>query len=455
MTRRTHAAQTQARAVAHLCRGPVTTAAPSVATRHHPLNLLQWPMYAQTLLAMVAGGAVGLWLGGAAGPLGDIAKYIVEVIKFLAVPLLFLAIFDGVIGHAFAGRGIAAMFMISLGNAVGAVSIALVVSNVFHPGQWLDLSKTALDQGKPVAAADASAGNIAGMLAGSSMMQAIVLALLLGLVVVGLQRWWAPPAADSGSVPRHLLARAAFLARLSRGTTTALGWSMRAMGWIVRLTPLAVFGAVAKVLGQHGLSMLTGLAAYVGFCLLGMVLHVLLVYHGWVVGIARIGVARFWRAAREPVVYAFGINSSLATLPVTLQALDRLGVSPGSARLSACVGTNFNNDGILLYEVVAVLFLAQAWGIDMPLAQQLTTAAVCVAATIGVGGIPEAGIISLSLVLGAVHMPVEAIPLLLSVDWLVARCRSAVNVMGDMTVAVAIDVVRDSRPGEQRTAPAT
>ena len=78
----------------------------------------------------------------------------------------------------------------------------------------------------------------------------------------------------------------------------------------------------------------------------------------------------------------------------------------------------------------------------MPLAEQLLTAVICVAATIGVGGIPEAGIISLALVLTAVHLPVEAIPLLLSVDWLIARTRSVVNVLGDMTVAVAIDVVQ-------------
>lgn len=393
------------------------------------MQFWKWPLYVQTLVAMLLGGIVGAWLGPQAAPLGDVAKWIVEIVKLLAIPLLFLAIFDAIASHAFAGRGVLTMFGISIGNALCAVAIALAISNLFTPGQYLDLRQAgALVKAgyKPV---DTSGNHIALMLVQSPMMLAIVAAIALGLIHTVLQR--------GASVERH-----ARLAQVTAWAAKGLHGVMRGMGWVVRLTPLAVFGAVARVLGQHGLGLMGGLAAYVGFCLLGMTLHVAIVYHGWVIAVARIGMSRFWRAAREPVVYAFGINSSLATLPVTLQALDELGVSPGSARLSACVGTNFNNDGILLYEVVAVLFLTQAYGIDMPLGHQLVTALVCVAATIGVGGIPEAGIISLTLVLGAVQLPAEAIPLLLSVDWLVARCRSAVNVLGDMSVAVGIDVVQ-------------
>ena len=392
----------------------------------------KWPLYVQTLVAMVLGGIVGTWLGPDAAPLGQIAKWIVEVIKVLAIPLLFFAIFDAMAARAFVGKGVLTMFGISIGNALGAVTIGLGISNVFAPGKYLDLQ-----HGSPLIKAgykppDTSSDHIVSMLVQSPMMLAIAAAVVLGLLFVQAQR------IQSDKLQTQL-------ARIGRWASQALRCVMWAMGKIVHLTPLAVFGAVARVLGEHGLGLLGGLAAYVGFCLLGMALHVAIVYHGWVVGAARIGLGRFWKAAREPVVYAFGINSSLATLPVTLKALDELGVSPGAARLSACVGTNFNNDGILLYEVVAVLFLAQAYGIEMPLTQQLVTALVCVAATIGVGGIPEAGIISLTLVLAAVHLPAEAIPLLLSVDWLVARCRSVVNVLGDMTVAVGIDVVAGRR----------
>jgi Na+/H+-dicarboxylate symporter len=139
------------------------------------------------------------------------------------------------------------------------------------------------------------------------------------------------------------------------------------------------------------------------------------------------------------VLNGFGVNSSLATLPLTLRALDRLGVSRASARLSAAVGTNFNNDGILLYEILAALLLAQAVHGVVPFVDQLGIAFMGLLATLGVAGIPEAGLIALTLVLSATGLPVEAIPIVLSVDWILGRARSAVNVVADMGVAIAID----------------
>ncbi|MBM4341921.1 MAG: dicarboxylate/amino acid:cation symporter [Deltaproteobacteria bacterium] len=392
----------------------------------------RWPLYVQTLVAMAVGAAIGLWLGNQVAPVAAIARWIVEVIKWLAVPLIFLAIFDAFVQQAFHAKGVAALFGVAIGNGLCAIAIGLGISNALHPGRWMDLRGADLAQmgAKSFRAPDASAAQALALMAQSPMVLAIVLAVVLGLV------WLA---ARSGIPAGSAAQRVPDLA--GRG----LRLVTRALEWMVRLTPLAVFASVAKVFGEHGTRLVGGLLAYLLVCLGGMVLHVLVVYHGWVLGAARIGLGRFWRAARDPVVYAFGVNSSLATLPMTLKALDDIGVTPGAARLSACVGTNLNNDGILLYEVVAVLFLAQAFGVELSLPAQLLTAVICVAATVGVGGVPEAGIISLALVLGAVHLPVEAIPLLLSVDWLIARCRSVVNVLGDMAVAVAIDVVRGER----------
>jgi DAACS family dicarboxylate/amino acid:cation (Na+ or H+) symporter len=225
------------------------------------------------------------------------------------------------------------------------------------------------------------------------------------------------------------------------GVRSLLGLILKAMGLIVHLVPLAVFASVAKVIGIYGLSFVGGLSAYLFFCLFGMVLHVVLVHQSWIVWVARMNLRRFWQEALEPVLYGFGVNSSLATLPVTLRAMKRLGISDSSARLSACVGTNFNNDGILLYEVVAVLFLAQAYGQELSMATQVLTALICVLAAAGVSGIPEAGVIALSLALSAANLPIENIPLLLTVDWIIARSRSAVNVLADITVALSIDAL--------------
>jgi DAACS family dicarboxylate/amino acid:cation (Na+ or H+) symporter len=229
-------------------------------------------------------------------------------------------------------------------------------------------------------------------------------------------------------------------------TTALQGVTEIVLTWIVRLMPLAVFGVVAKTVGEHGLAALKGLGAYVGASLLGMAVQIAVVYHVMLWLFARVSPRRFWTQAREPVVYAVGANSSLATLPLTLGALDRLGVSRSSSALGACVGTNFNNDGIILYEGMAVLFVAQAHGIDLSLGQQLIAAASCLVAAMGVAGVPEAGMVSLALVLNTVGLPLEILPLLLTVDWIVGRARSVNNVLADMVLSILVD----SRARRQR-----
>jgi Na+/H+-dicarboxylate symporter len=211
-----------------------------------------------------------------------------------------------------------------------------------------------------------------------------------------------------------------------------------ALTWVIRLIPFAVFGVVARAVGEHGYAPLRGLAAYVLVGVGGIALHVLLTYQAWLLLYVRLPLRKFWREAREPVIYAAGVNSSLATLPVTLRALDRLGVSRSSSALGACVGTNFNNDGIILYEGMAVLFVAQAAGIDLTLGQQVIAAVACMVAAMGVAGVPEAGFISLALVLNTVGLPIEILPLLLTVDWIIARARSVGNVLSDMMLSLLI-----------------
>ena len=222
-------------------------------------------------------------------------------------------------------------------------------------------------------------------------------------------------------------------------------WKIALM-WLVHLVPVAVFCVTAKTVGEHGFSPFANLAKYVGIAFLGLSLQILLVYPLWIRIIGNIPLAHFVQVARRPVAYAFGTNSSLATLPLTLEALDALKVPKSASRLGACIGTNFNNDGILLYEAMAVLFVAQVYGMDLSLGQQIVAALMSLVAAVGVAGVPEAGVVSLSLVLTAVGLPLEIVPLLLTVDWIVARMRSVTNVLSDMTVSVAISGgVRDSR----------
>jgi Na+/H+-dicarboxylate symporter len=226
---------------------------------------------------------------------------------------------------------------------------------------------------------------------------------------------------------------------VENGVTTLLRVMEVVLGWVIRLIPFAVFGVVAKAVGEHGYAPLAGLAVYVAIGLGGLALHIGVTYNTVLRLFTRMPLRTFWREAKEPIAYAAGANSSLATLPITLRALERLGVSRAAATLGAGVGTNFNNDGIILYEGMAVLFVAQASGIHLSLGQQLMAAAACMLAAMGVAGIPEAGFISLALVLNTVGLPLELLPLLLTVDWIIARGRSVTNVLSDMVLSILID----------------
>ncbi len=390
------------------------------------------PFHVQTLIAMALGAALGAQWGPGLAPLGTLGGALIQIIKALATPLLFLVLLDSFVHANIRGRSLGLLIGICAINAFFAVLIGMGLSHWLQPGAGLshDLPEGA----KPLA----SLGNqdlwstVLGYIPESifqpflthNVPGVIILAVLFGLGLNALKR-------DGRDISGAV-----------RAIETAAGMVMGAIGWVVKFSPIAVFVVTAQAVGTRGFAPLMGLAAYVGCSLLGMACQVIFVYQVWIKFFAKIPLRIFWKQAREPVAYSFGVNSSLATLPLTLQALDRLKISPTAARIGAGLGTNFNNDGILLYEAMAVLIVAQAYGVQLSFAAQMGLAFSCVITTFGVAGVPEAGIVALSLVLASAGLPTEILPLLLTVDWIVARCRSATNVVGDLTVSIALDRFR-------------
>jgi Na+/H+-dicarboxylate symporter len=394
----------------------------------------RFPLYAQILAAMAVGLVAGPFLGKSAAPLGEIGKLVIQLIKAVATPLLFFAIVNAILKTEVEARGALRMFGAATLNATLALVLGLTLSNLFEPGRHL----SALSAGTASAGSYADKkvdflqtfvsyvpSNLVTPFAENLILSVVLVAVLLGF---GLRKARSVQLENQESAYRSV----------EDGVTTLLSTMEIVLGWVIKLIPLAVFGVVAKAVGEHGYAPLRGLAWYVAVGLLGLVLHVLIVYQAWLL-VVRMPLRKFWRGAGEPVFYAMGANSSLATLPVTLRALDGLGVSRRSSALGACVGTNFNNDGIILYEGMALLFVAQASGIDLTLGQQILAAGTCLVAAMGVAGVPEAGFISLALVLNTVGLPVELLPLLLTVDWIVARGRSMVNVLSDMLLSIIIE----------------
>ena len=136
---------------------------------------------------------------------------------------------------------------------------------------------------------------------------------------------------------------------------------------------------------------------------------------------------------------AFGTGSSVATIPVTLKTLKDMKISDESARMAACIGTNLNHDGILLYEAMAALFIAHAHGIKLVGFQKVILLGISTLAAVGIAGVPDAGLITLSLVLSTLGLPLTFVPVLLAVDWFIGRLRATANVTSDMVVATLLD----------------
>jgi DAACS family dicarboxylate/amino acid:cation (Na+ or H+) symporter len=415
----------------------------------------------QLIGAMALGTLVGVALGDKAAPLGEIGKVIIQAVRTFATPLLFFAILYAVMTTRIEGRHARRMLFVAFLNASIALAIGLSLSNFFRVGDRLaplfasattaSTTPAAGTTAGPTAPATPSAPAATGKttppvapapkiefsrflstfvptsvvqpFAENIAVTVILLALLLGFALRSLKN-------DVSLAP--LVASAEGAVRVSLRVTEII------LTWIVKLIPIAVFSVVAQTVGRAGVEGLHNLGYYVALGLFGLALHVLIAHHAWLIYLRR-SIPEFWRAAREPVIFAVGTNSSLATLPVTLKALDRLKVSRASSTLGACVGTNFNNDGILLYEGMAALMVAQALGHHLSLSAQLTIAFLSMIAAMGIAGVPEAGFISLNVVLTTAGISVDALALLLTVDWVIARGRSVVNVLSDMVVSLAIE----------------
>jgi Na+/H+-dicarboxylate symporter len=415
------------------------------------------PLYTQVLIAVTCGALLGVtfgqepYLGSLRNEhLGKLGLFVVTLLKTLAIPLIFFAILDALIRTSLPLRQGGKLLVICFVNVSVAMAIGLVIMNTWQPGlAWnghVDELLHLVPGTKP------SAGALESVHAGSrspieyllsyiprtimdpfstnNIIGVVLLALVLGAVLRHLQG-----TADPGRGVIHVLVR---------GIERIYGWLVKILGWIILVVPLAVFGVVAQVVGKSGVGVFSVLWIFLATILLGLALHALVYYPlvAWLVG--KKSPKIYLGQGADAIMTALSCNSSLATVPVTLRCLERMRVSIQSARLAACVGTNLNNDGITLYEAMAALFLAQALGFDLPIANQVLIVAASIIAGAGVAGIPEAGLIVLPLVLSAAGLPeqviIAAIPLIMTVDWIIARARSGVNVMSDMLVAILLDV---------------
>ena len=398
---------------------------------HTPGNGLwgRWqrvPLYQRIVAALILGVVIGLLAGVNAAWLAIPAKLVLRLLGALAPVLILVAVVRALLTIELKGTVGLRIAGLLLLNTTVAILIGLAVANVIEPGKVAKLSP-------PVATTAA----IAGLDPVQQLLDNVPKSLL-------------GPLSDDGKVIGVIFIAVAFGIALRRfrrvpiGTIgdlidIAFGAIINILRWIIEVIPIAVFGIVASIVGTKGFADFKALGWFVIAVIVALILqacyYLLRIRFGsWV----RPG--QLLRGARDAMVMAFSTASSTATSPLTFACLkDKVGLREQSASLGALVASNFNNDGTALYEAMAALFIAQMLGLDLSLGQQFIVVIMSVFASVGAAGIPEAGLVTMTMVFKAVALPTEYIAILLTVDWFLDRCRTVINMMGDMNIACLLD----------------
>lgn len=407
---------------------------------------------------------IGLFLGliwglmASMAGLGDFtASYIrpvgtifIDLLRLIAVPLVLCSLVVGVASlndmtrlSRMGGKTVG----IYIVTTMLAVSIGLTVVNVVKPGATLpEETRTVLMESYGERAEDRSSvaaqvqqRNLLEFFAdmipenffqaasnNTNMLQIVFVAILLGIGLVNIPAQKGEPVILFFDSLNDVI--------------------IKIVDLIMKTAPYGVFALMASVIvdlagdsiGQ-ALLLLRALAWYGFAVLIGLLLHVVIVYSSLFKLFSKMKLRDFFKAIQPAILLGFSTSSSLATLPVTMERVEKkLGVSDEVSSFVLPVGATINMDGTSLYQAVAAVFIAQALGMDLTIAQQLTIVLTATAASIGAAGVPGAGIIMLVIVLQSINVPLEGIALILGIDRILDMVRTAVNVTGDAAVSVAV-----------------
>jgi proton glutamate symport protein len=405
------------------------------------------------LIAMAAGAVVGLPLNLAAsvGMVDDavprtvaevgheVGEVFLRLLQMLVVPLIVSSLITGVTSLGSSnrlGRLAAGTFAYYLASTTLAIATGLLLVNLIRPGAGVDPALV-VDGSEAATAplvvdADAGVGSILweqlkrmvptnplGAAADGDMLPIIFFTLLLGVAILAVGGRRAATLRDFFESLFHVM--------------------MKMTLFVLRLAPLGVLGFMLHAAAGHGLDAFRALGMYVLTAGAALAVHALVTLPVVLWWVGRRPVPAFASAMSPALVTAFSTASSNGTLPLTLRCIEeRAHVDTRVSSFVLPLGATINMDGTALYEVVAVLFIAQVLGADLALGQQLLIAATALLVSIGAAGIPHAGTLMLLVVLQAVGLPTAALGLILAVDRVLDMARTAVNVWSDSVAAAVV-----------------
>lgn len=402
-----------------------------------PTSIFRVALHWQILAALILGAAAGALIPETVAAVDFIGDLFLKGLRMVIVPLITTSIICGVAGLG-SGEGVGRLGLKTLAyytmSSLLAILTGLILVNLIQPGVGVDLGlaerperlAASMDRfGESPGAAvvrlllDLVPSNPITAMAEGHMLQIIFFSLLFGYFITRLPHEQRQP--------------------LESFFSSAFAVMMKLTHFILTFAPLGIFALVGRTVARTGLDVFTGLGLYALTVFLGLLLHagvtlpLLLGLYG------RLRPHIHAQAMSPALLTAFSTSSSSATLPLTLDNLEnRAGVSNRITSFVAPLGATVNMDGTALYECVAALFIAQAYGVELSFIQQALVVITALLASIGAAGIPMAGLVMITVILTAVGLPLEGVGLILAVDRILDMCRTTVNVWSDTCGAALI-----------------
>ncbi len=424
---------------------------------------LQWRM----LIGFVAGLLLGLavhygtsadtaWVETVTYYLGKLGEIFLRLLFMLVIPLLISALIVGVAEmgemRALKTVGLRTLFYTIIVSSI-AVAISLLVVNLIQPGGGVDpeVARSLIAEGADRAGSivqssrEAKTGvdafvaivpsNVFLAMTENDVVAVMFFSLLFG---IGL-----------------MLVRSPQTQQLKTVVEGVFEIAMKLIGLVIQLAPIAIFCFMFNLGAQFGVDLLIRLSAFVGVVLLALSIQMFAVFPIILKIFAQKSPVAFLRETQEASMMAFATASSNATLPTALRvAHDRLRLPDKVARFVLTIGATANQNGTAMFEGVTVIFLAQFFGIDLTLQQQIVVMLVCILGGIGTAGVPAGSLPVIALILASVGVPPEGIGLILGVDRFLDMCRTTLNVIGDLVAATVVSAGMKHEPVPQTAPPA-
>jgi Na+/H+-dicarboxylate symporter len=385
----------------------------------------------QILIALILAVLFGIYLKDYIGYVSWMGEIFLRALKMIIIPLILSSIVSGVtnIGNAEnIGRLGLKTMAYYLTTSVLAIITGLILVNLFRPGIGADLN---LSQQVELGIESDTLGNtlikiipdniFSVMSSNGQMLSVIFFAMLFGFFITRV--------------------RNDYQETLTSFFNAIFEVMMKLTMFIIKFTPLGIFGLVAeKVAEQNDLvALMQSMGLYMAVVIIALLIHSTLTLPLMVRIIGKTSPVKHFKAMQTPLITAFSTSSSSATLPLTMQAVEEnSGVSNKISSFTLPLGATINMDGTALYECVAVIFIAQAYGVELSVIQQIIVVITALLASIGAAGIPMAGLVMITIVLTAVGLPLEGVGLILAVDRILDMFRTTVNVWSDSCGAVII-----------------